>query len=904
MPGQQFDYLPLLRTYKGRARLGGGGSTSPQTVANRNVRQAHSATLDAAALAFSANWKASKSLRQATDSTLPEVPAGVPLLLEVDPSLDLDALRHYFDFEIVAEQEDGFVIVASEDIDMATFRDKVRGFAVEIRGSATIAEVHRLHTNDADRLARILSDHLLGIWGQIGDDDPYIVDIGIACTGTMAIPKRPKRGKRTKDAEWAEQEFKWSEQRAAAYREWEDLQIERETALGRFVTFYQGEILHLVDGADFEAGVLPDSFTARIRISGKGLKDIVLNYPYVFEVVEPEDIALPQNAGQAAAQPQLEVAPVTPGADAPAVCVIDSGIQEQHLLLQPAVDQASSHCFLPDRTPTDVGDEVAGGGHGTRVAGAVLYGEEVAKAGTPQLPYWIQNARVLDANNRLPETVFPAEAMRTIVEHYHFGPRATRIFNHSINAYGACRLRYMSSWAAEIDALADAHDVLVIQSGGNLVPTGPLPYPGVQDHLAAGRAYPEYFSERAVRVANPGQSLQALTVGSVAYDAFEQGAWRSFATGPAWPSAFSRSGPGIWDVIKPEVVEYGGDFIRTANQPPDVQGGGGIPAACPELVRSTLATPGPAVDRDATGTSFAAPKVARIAAELQRVLPDATTLLYRALIVQSAQWPEWAEGVLTQIRTPPPGQTRPQRQQLLGQASNIIRSIGFGIPELTRATTNTDHRTTYITQAETPIHAYECHIYQVPIPEELRRPGDDFDIRIDVTLSYVAQPRRTRRNLRRYLSTWVDWISSNLGEGLNSFHDRAIRGEDGEAGEEAAAAAAPLPGAPLPWTLHVSDTAGAIRGTRRNSGTVQKDWALVKSNALPGHFCIAVRGHEGWSNDPDTTARYALAVTFEIVGQEISIHDPLRTAVLELQSQIETEVEVEARAEIEVEGEA
>lgn len=218
MPGQQFNYLPLLRTYKGRARLGGGGSTSPQTVANRNVqRQAHSATLDAAAQTFSTDWKARKAQRQATDPTLPEVPAGVSMLLEVDPSLDLDALRRYFDFEIVAEQEDGFVIVASEDIDMATFRDKVRGFAVEVRGSATIAEVHRLHTNDADRLARILSEHLLGIWGQISDEDSYIVDIGIACTGTLTIPKRPKRGKRTKDADWAEQEFTWSEQRAAAY---------------------------------------------------------------------------------------------------------------------------------------------------------------------------------------------------------------------------------------------------------------------------------------------------------------------------------------------------------------------------------------------------------------------------------------------------------------------------------------------------------------------------------------------------------------------------------------------------------------------------------------------------------------------------------------------------------------
>lgn len=899
MPGEHnFEYLPLIRAFKGPAKLRGGGKASPQTIANRNARQAHSTTLDTAALAFSANWQARKAARQAAGAALPDIPSGVPILLQVDPGLDLDVLRDKFTFEIVAEQEEGYVIVASEDIQIASFRAMLQGFAVKVHGSATIAKVHKLFDdpNQTDRLGRILSEHLMGIWGTIGDEQLYIVDIGIACAGTQEIPPKPKRGKRATDAQWAAKEFEWSEKRANAYNEWDDIKIEREMAVQKFAEFYAAEILHLVDGSDFDAGVLPDSFTVRLKISGKGLKDFVLNYPYVFEVVEPEDIALPQNAGQPEAQPVPAVAPVAPDADAPTVCVIDSGVQEGHLLLQPAIDQATSYCFLPGKAPTDVGDFVAGGGHGTRVAGAVLYGEEVPKAGNPKLSFWIQNARVLDDNNCMPDEVFPAEAMRTTVERYHFGPRATRIFNHSINAYGYCRLRYMSSWAAEIDALSNEHDVLVIQSAGNIRPVGPMPYPGVKDHLDAGREYPEYFYEAAARVANPGQSLQALTVGSVAYGAFESGNWRSFATEPDLPSAFSRSGPGIWNVIKPEVVEYGGDFIRTNNQPVDVQGGGAIPAACPELVRSTMFPPGPAADRDATGTSFAAPKVARIAAQLQRLLPAEPTLLYRALLVQSAQWPAWAEGVLSKLRVPDPQQTQAERQQLLDQASQIIRCIGFGVPNETRATVNTDHRTTFITSAEIPISAGHCHIYQVPIPAALRQQADEYDIRIDVTLSYVAQPRRTRRNLRRYLSTWVDWVTSKLGEGLNDFRVRAMKDEENDG--------APLPGSTLPWTLQDSSTTGLIRNTRRNSGTVQKDWAIVKSNTLPDHFCIAVRGHQGWSLDPDTTARYALAVTFEIVGQEIGIYGPLRTAVLELQAHIEAEVEADVEAEVEVEVDA
>ncbi|WP_233799590.1 S8 family peptidase [Paraburkholderia sp. HP33-1] len=897
MPGaHNFEHLPLLLRYQGRARLRGGGDPSPQTLANKGVqRQAHSVALDTAAQALSANWEARKAQRQAAGQTLPDIPAGIPILLQIDTGLDLDVLRAKFEFEIVAEQEEGYVIVASEDIQLAAFRAMVQGFAVTVHGSATIAEVHTLFDDpdQTDRLGRILSEHLMASWGNINDDQLYIVDIGIACAGTQEIPPRPTRGKRATDAQWAAKEFEWSEKRTSAYNEWDDIKIERETSIQKFTEFYQAEILHLTDSADFDAGVLPDSFTVRLKISGKGLKDFVLNYPYIFEVIEPEDIALPQDQGQQGEQAAPAVTPIAPDADAPTVCVIDSGIQEAHVLLQPGIDQATSHCFLPGEAPTAVADEVAPGGHGTRIAGAVLYGEDVPAEGAPQLPFWIQNARVLDAQNAMPVELFPPEALRKAVERFNDGPRRPRIFNHSINARGYCRTRYMSSWAAEIDQLCNERDILIVQSAGNLPLQGTSPFLGIADHLSAGRNYPGYLEENAARIANPGQSLQALTVGSIAYDAAELGAWRTFATQPAGPSAFSRSGPGIWNVIKPEVVEYGGDAVRTNNAPPDIQAGGRIPTACPNLVRSTLHGPGPAADRDAAGTSYATPKVARIAAQIQRVLPAEPALLYRALVVQSAQWPVWAEDLLSRLRNPPPNMPQAEKQALFAAVSSAFRCLGFGIPDEARATTNTDHRTTLITSSDTEIHAGECNIYQVPIPAELRQQADEFDIRIDVTLSYVAQPRRTRRNLRRYLSTWVDWKASKLGEGLHDFRVRAMK--DAKNGE------APLPGSTLPWVLHDKPQDGLIRDFKRNSGTVQKDWAVVSSNSLPDHFCIAVVGHQGWSHDPDSTARYVLAVTFEILGGEITIYEPLRAAIAELQAHTEAEIEAD---EVEVEIEA
>jgi hypothetical protein len=888
MPGEQnFEHLPLVLSYQGTARLKGGGSSSPQTRANRNARQAHSTSLANSARALTVNWQERKAQRQEEDA--PVIPQGIPILLQVDPSLELDVLRDKFAFEIVAEQEEGYVIVASEDIQLTPFLEMVNGFAVQVHGSARIASIHRLFDdpNQIDRLRRILSERLFSEWAGINDAQVYVVDIGIACAGTQEIPQRPTRGKRATDADWAKREHEWSQARANAYTSWDEIRIEREDEISRFAEFYGAEILHLIDGAPFDAAVLPDSFTVRLRIVGKGLKDFVLNYPYIFEVVEPEDISLPQRGGEAVPEPAPPVAPRAPDAEAPAVCVIDSGIQEAHILIQPAVDDSMSHCFLPGKTPDDVGDFVAPGGHGTRVAGAVLYGEVVVKDGTPQLPFWIQNARMLDENNSMPEELFPPQAIRAAVTRYHRGPRQTRIFNHSINASGYCRTRYMSAWAAEIDSLSSEFDVLIVQSSGNLQISGTNPQVGVRDHLVAGREYPAYLYEASARIANPAQSLQALTVGSVGYGLLADGLWSTFAPEWGYPSAFSRSGLGIWNVIKPEVVEFGGDDVRTANVPPDVQPGGRISAACPELVRSTMFPPGPAFDRDETGTSFAAPKVSRIAAKLQHLFPDEPTLLYRALIVQSARWPPWAESLLAELRQPDLDQTH--RQQLLDQVSQLIRCIGYGIPDEARATANTDYRTTFITSGETQIHPRECHIYQVPIPPILRAQADEFDIRVEVTLSYVAQPRRTRRNLRRYLSTWMDWKSSKLGEGLNDFRARALKDEENENN--------PAPGSVLPWSLHEGSNFGFIRDTKRNSGTVQKDWAVVKSNALPDNFCIAVVGHQGWSHDPDSTARYTLAVTFEILGQEIPIYEPLRAAVIELQ-QLQAELQAEAEVEV------
>jgi hypothetical protein len=864
------------------------------------------------------DWKKQQEERERQG--LPALAAGVPLLLQIDPGLDLDQLRSQLGFEIVSEEENGFVIVAAGELDLALLMRKIREFATAVSGSAVVASVHQLFPESTRERLKRICPWLLEVWPTIRDDQDYIVDIGIECAGTDEIPTKPnpseRRGDDT-DAQRAARDAKdqaklaaWAKRRDQVYMAWDDLKDQRTSQVSKLIASYEGEVLGIYEAQ--AADSLLDSFSMRVRLSGRALKDFVQNYPFLFELVEPDDIALPQHeAGLAEVErAQIQLAP--PDENAPAVGVIDSGIQEKHLWLSHAVDQASSFSLLPG--DSSVADMVGPSGHGTRVAGAVLFGETIPRKGQHKLPCWIQNARVLDAGCNMPKRVFPVLATRFAILRFRGGSRATRLFNQSVNASSPCRLVHMSAWAAEIDALSNQHDVLVIQSAGNIPSSGAAPKTGIAQHLAVDRLYPDYLDEPSSRVANPAQSLQALTVGSVGYEAFHAGGWQSFVVQRGGPSSFSRSGPGIWGVIKPEVVEFGGDFVYSTGGSVRISTPAIAGACFPELIRSTLAF-GPAIDRDTVGTSFAAPKVTHIAAHLASVLPDEPSLLYRALIVQSARWPTWALALLEGYRCEKKknqklrarvsaAKTRAKKkgtvaspqsiddaleQSLAAQVRAVMSRIGFGIPDRERATRNSAHRTTLITSGVQSLQAGDCDILQVPVPAAVRAAGNDFDVHVEVTLSYAAAPRRTRRTPKRYLSVWLDWITNRRGESMSDFEARAIKesnqtqGIVGAGGEDANTEKAKSRSDDgITWTLGAQDGHGCIRGLARGNGTVQKDWAILKLHQLPETFCIAVRGHKGWSQDPGAEARYALAVSFEVLGQEVEIYEEVRVALEEL----------------------
>ena len=797
---------------------------------------------------------------------LPAIPADKGFLLKLPEGVDADQLVRALGVELVAETDQGLMLVSSVDLQFTKLEEVLREFetgAGSLVAGSSLLDIYD-KPDDPRRLQNILAPEVLAQW-PLEDATVYIFDLGMqTATSTRDVKWPPLKPKKN------EPEAEFSRRREAERRNaWEQANIEwdenadaRVDELNHFIQHYGGEIVSgpVSDPANREevGMIFPDSVQVRVRMTGKGFRDVILNFAHLFDVVLPPELQRPW-AETVGSQVQRQLVLHPPAVDAPTVCVIDSGIEEAHRWLAPAVDSETSRCFLPGVAPDDIADYCPPQGHGTRVAGAVLYPREIPIAGEIQVPAWIQNARVLDANNQLPDALTPEDYLQKVVAHFHAAPRFTKVFNHSINANVPCPKQRMTSWAAKLDQLSHEQEILFIQSAGNQgrLDNGDQSNPGLRAHLDAGRQPPDHQLEASMRVANPAQSLHVLTVGSVSSAAIDDANTRSFAAGDYQPSGFSRAGYGEpWSAVKPEVVELGGDLVYSKEPPRLVRF---QEAVAVELLNSTMHG-APAYSKDGAGTSFAAPKVAHIAAHLQSLFPATSPLLYRALIVQSARWPTWAENE--------------------DDKDKVLRLIGYGLPSLERATMNSEARVTLITPDAEIIPSKQLHLYTIRIPDELRSAALEARIRIDVTLAYTALPRRTRARRTGYLETWLDWETSKLGEPQIEFLDRMRKGGRSDREE-------------FPWTLHKREGWGEAEETSRNRGSVQKDWATFDSFNLPEEFALAVRSHLGWNHLAGAgTARYCLAVSFEVVQGEIPIYQLIRNEIRVAEA--ETEVMITA----------
>lgn len=839
-----FPHLPLPRKITAPHKFKGvpiEAETAQQTLRNLRERQKHGKALKKAIATLSKEWAA--NLKERRSGNLPDLPDEtiIPVLLKVDTHLfDTDSL-YSLGIDVVAEDADGYIIGASVD-NFHSLQNKIDKFLAEKgKFKNQAAQLWEIANGDQWRIDYILSPELNRKWDRIRDDDVLVVDISIACD--VKIPNEPAHKKGETNREYNIRYEAWRDRKKRFEEERYEMEERRQEELANFLQGYDANML---------SGFVSynDSFCCRIEATGLALKDLVRTYQYIFDVTEYDSLIFEhKDTGETLG---INTQILSPDPNSPSICVIDSGIQEQHPLLNPAIASRHSRSYLPN--DNSVADAVPNGGHGTKVAGALLFGNSIPKNGRHQPDFFINNARVLNAGNDLPKELFPPWLMERIVQDYP----TCNVFNLSVSSIRPCRLVHMSKWAASIDkVMADNNKLFIVCAGNIKRTTGSNTNPGIAEHIVARRGYPDYLYSPAARISDPAQSCFALTVGSICVGKFDDPDRQSFGQANM-VSSFSRCGPGIWRMIKPDVVEYGGDFIREKILSPNITTHN---TTMVEVVRST-AGGGNAVGYD-LGTSFATPKVAHIAGAILKSMPAASANLLRTLIVQSARLPGAAF-------------TRPQFRD--------VQALGYGIPDKIRATENSQSRITLT--ADDRIHPREAQIYTVKIPDEIRSAGYEYDILIEVTLAFMAKPRRSRRGTNSYLSGWVDWQSSKFEESYRQFRKRVTKYIDDVEEEEEFDDFPDIADQHFQWKIRDNVNWGSVKGLRRQDSSIQKDWTLVKSYRLPEEFSIAVVGHKGWEKDVRVNMPYSIAVSFEVLEANVDIYNAIR-----IENEIEIEIE-------------
>jgi hypothetical protein len=851
MANPDFLHLPIPRVFEGAAKLSGGGKESDQVKENRSNFKEHADFISGQFGSARNDYDRIRKDRQ--KANLPALPANTPFLLRIDEGTDPEFLLA-LGLEIVAETPEGVILVSTDDLTAAQFENRILRFAEQRYGGASIARILDLITVERidERLKRILSPELAAKFYTIAADAQLVLDIGIECQGTERLPEYPSKVKDQDEERFSARVESWNERYKAALERIDNLQLEREQQFLDFVGNYGGETLEITQ--DAREYVLPDSFTVRVKLSGEALGDLARNYPFVFDIQQADILTIDQSA-ETMWQFELDFELVAPSDEARCLAIIDSGIQEQHPMLAAAID-GDSKCLIPG-LELDVADYVHPSGHGTRVAGVAMYGNDQFPSGGAQYvaPFWIKNVRVLDADNCLPDTLFPPTMMKSVAEACLGGNPPASTINLSISGFYPCRISYMSAWAASIDEICYQEDLLVVTCAGNLPDESVSSRLGVVSAMNDGAMYPDYLLRPGCRIANPGQSLQALTVGATSIGQIDNADFRSIA-GVGRPATYSASGFGIWGSIKPEVAVPVGDAVFSKAEPMTAKVDEATSAI---LLRSTLHG-GPLIERDGIGTSYAAPIVAALSTRIHAVYPSLSSLARKAIIVSTASWPDWV--------------TDDKREE-------AIRTIGYGLVDPDYALENDPYRIRLVSNGTMSIKQKQTHVYKVTIPDEIRSEENEGLVRVSVTVCFSAQPRRTRSTMKRYYASWVDWRSSRRSETFESFSSTVCKDADQDVHSTDEGA--------FPWVIGHAANYG-IEGITRSNSACQKDWFVVAAHELSDEFGIAVTSHKGWDTNIESECKYALVIAFESLDQQTPIYLPIRIGIDELRQSLEVEV--------------
>ena len=395
------------------------------------------------------------------------------------------------------------------------------------------------------------------------------------------------------------------------------------------------------------------------------------------------------------------------------------------------------------------------------------------------------------------------------------------------------------SEAPILDTLSRELDVVIVVSTGN---AGFEPGDG-DSNDAHVQEYPGYLLDDAARIIEPATGAIVVTVGSLAHRSNTGPGTENYVTyrpvaGNDEPSPFTRCGPGLGGSIKPEFCEYGGNAVYDGTtQRIRWLRELSIVSLRREYIEGLFTTD--------HGTSFAAPRVAHVAASLYESLPNASANLIRALLATSARVPEPAENVL----------------QPLG-AEAVLRVCGYGRPDLRQASLSDDARV--VLYAESTLEHDKFHIFELPIPDELIEEAGTR--RITISLAYDPPVRHTRFDYLGVKMSFRLIRGKSVQEIAEAFRQRT---KDEDAVDR------------LTSTKH--DCSMEPKVTARENSTLQRATFTMKKKPTAEYgdtYYVVVRCEKKWAREEHSPQRYAVVVSVEH-SAEVDLYSKIRNRIRE-----------------------
>ena len=560
------------------------------------------------------------------------------------------------------------------------------------------------------------------------------------------------------------------------------------------------------------------------------------------------------------------VARTTPAdGSAPTACILDTGVNRGHPLLEHSLSEDDMHACVP---AWGVHDHDR---HGTEMAGISLYGDLRRALGDDreiQLLHRLESAKILPPAGANDPDLYGAITAEAVARIEVQAPNRRRAFSMAVTADAGGIAGTPTSWSAAVDALAAGRDFDTLNGTLTYIDEASL-----DSHrlfvLSAGNVSEvdaTYLDRCDVEpVEDPAQAWNALTVGAytnlvdVAAAGSDFAGWTPVAP-PGDLSPFSRTSVTFqrqWP-IKPEVVLEGGNAAAspagTAFDTPD---------SLSVVTTGHDSTLGLLTTTHATRAATAA--AAHIAAVLSAQYPASWPETARGMIAHSARWTEQMRTHFTAA-----SDKKTDREQL-------VRRYGYGVPTLERCLRSATNALTIIVQDV--IHPFEAgklremHLHDLPWPKDALADLGEVPVQLRVTLSYFIEPSPTRRGYRRryrYASHQLRFELQRATETNDDFRKRLNKRALDEEEER------PTGGDDDGWYLG---------SQARNRGSLHSDIWDGTAAELAARGRVAVFPVTGWwkelkARDKSSLgARYALLLSIESPVEDVDLWTPVAQQV-------------------------